>query len=191
MPANENQKIPHRLGEISQRRARSTPWHRWQNHLNPRLPSSPEMLRRDELDAALRQPSPKFVQRPAMTFWTASPSRRSAKSTASFSAHRKPLEESAGNFFLRHTASLTSVNLLKVAVSRKKNLFSAVSSRWKIMKPHRKKDFVLLIGDSAIDFQRAPKTPFHKDLRPTARPWTELTNFALCFYAVWALRARN
>ena len=46
------------------------------------------------------------------------------------------------------------------------------------------KDFVLLIGDRAIDFQRAPHAHEIFDL---GFAWTELTNLPFV-YAVWALR---
>jgi chorismate dehydratase len=46
------------------------------------------------------------------------------------------------------------------------------------------KDFVLLIGDEAIEFQRSPHTHAIFDL---GTAWTELTNLPFV-YAVWALR---
>ncbi|HZL13394.1 MAG TPA: MqnA/MqnD/SBP family protein, partial [Verrucomicrobiae bacterium] len=46
------------------------------------------------------------------------------------------------------------------------------------------KDFVLLIGDRAIEFQRAPHTHEIFDLGAV---WTEMTNLPFV-YAVWALR---
>jgi chorismate dehydratase len=51
-------------------------------------------------------------------------------------------------------------------------------------KAANEKDFVLLIGDPAIDFQRAPHEHEIFDL---GAAWTELTNLPFV-YAVWALR---
>ncbi len=95
-------------------------------------------------------------------------------------AHKKPLEEAAEIFC--DTASLTSVNLLKVLLAEK-NLFP----QFKPLDNYEaasEKDFVLLIGDRAIDFQRAPHAQEIFDL---GWAWTEMTNLPFV-YAVWALR---
>jgi chorismate dehydratase len=56
------------------------------------------------------------------------------------------------------------------------------------------KDFVLLIGDRAIDFQRAPHPPSPgsgvtsaHEIYDLGWAWTEMTNLPFV-YAVWALR---
>jgi predicted solute-binding protein len=95
-------------------------------------------------------------------------------------AHKKPLAEATEIFC--DTASLTSVNLLKVLLAEK-NLFP----QFKPLENYAaaiKKDFVLLIGDRAIDFQRAPHAHEIYDL---GYGWTEMTNLPFV-YAVWALR---
>ena len=95
-------------------------------------------------------------------------------------AHRRPLEEATEIFC--DTASLTSANLLKVLLAERglKPEFKPLES----YEAAQEKDFVLLIGDRAIDFQRAPHTCEIFDL---GRAWTEMTNLPFV-YAVWALR---
>lgn len=95
-------------------------------------------------------------------------------------AHKKPLEEVKEVFC--HTASLTGLNLLKVLLAER-NLFP----EFKPLENHKaaaEKDFVLLIGDPAIDFQRSSHTHEIFDL---GAEWTEMTNLPFV-YAVWALR---
>jgi len=95
-------------------------------------------------------------------------------------AHKKPLSEASEIFC--DTASLTSVNLLKVLLAEK-HLFP----QFKPLEDYAaapEKDFVLLIGDTAIEFQRTPHTHEIFDL---GHAWTELTHLPFV-YAVWALR---
>jgi chorismate dehydratase len=95
-------------------------------------------------------------------------------------AHKKPLEEATEIFC--DTASLTSVNLLKVLLAEN-NLFPQFNPL-ENYESAVEKDFVLLIGDAAIDFQRAPHPHEIYDL---GAAWTEMTNLPFV-YAVWALR---
>lgn len=95
-------------------------------------------------------------------------------------AHKKPLVEVKEVFC--DTASLTGVNLLKVLLAEK-NLFP----EFKPLENYpvaAEKDFVMLIGDPAIDFQRAPHTHEIMDL---GAEWTDMTRLPFV-YAVWALR---
>jgi chorismate dehydratase len=95
-------------------------------------------------------------------------------------AHKKPLEEAKEIFC--DTASLTSVNLLKVLLAER-----GLKPEFKPLENYQaaaEKDFVLLIGDRAIDFQRAPHAHEIFDL---GTAWFEATNLPFVF-AVWALR---
>jgi chorismate dehydratase len=95
-------------------------------------------------------------------------------------AHKKPLAEAREVFC--DTASLTSVNLLKVLLAERglHPLFRPLESYEAAVE----KGFVLLIGDRAIDFQRAPHTHQIFDL---GTEWHTLTQLPFVF-AVWALR---
>ncbi len=95
-------------------------------------------------------------------------------------AHRRPLTEAREIFC--DTASLASVNLLKVLLAER-NLFPKFSPL-ENYEAAPAKDFVLLIGDRAIDFQRAPHEHEIFDL---GAAWFGLTNLPFV-YAVWALR---
>jgi predicted solute-binding protein len=94
-------------------------------------------------------------------------------------AHKKPLAEVREVFC--DPASLTSVNLLKVLLAERglKPVFRPLES----YAAAAEKDFVLLIGDPAIDFQRAPHTHQIFDL---GSAWRALTGQPFVF-AVWAL----
>ncbi|HTV76175.1 MAG TPA: menaquinone biosynthesis protein, partial [Candidatus Baltobacteraceae bacterium] len=95
-------------------------------------------------------------------------------------AHKRPLEEAKEIFC--DTASLTSVNLLKILLAER-----GLKPEFKPLENYEaaaEKDFVLLIGDPAIDFQRAPHVHEIFDL---GSAWTEMTNLPFV-YAVWALR---
>jgi chorismate dehydratase len=105
-------------------------------------------------------------------------------------AHRKPLAEAAEIFC--DPASLTSVSLLKVLLAEK-NLFPQFVPL-ENYEAAPEKDFVLLIGDRAIDFQRAPPSPSPgsgatgaHEIFDLGEAWFELTNLPFV-YAVWALR---
>jgi chorismate dehydratase len=95
-------------------------------------------------------------------------------------AHKKPLEKATEIFC--DTASLTGLNLLKVLLAER-----GVFPEFKPLdnyKAAREKDFVLLIGDPAIDFQRSR----HKhEIFDLGAAWTEMTRLPFV-YAVWALR---
>ena len=138
-----------------------------------------EMLRRDELDAALVSITEiLFNDRYDILDGIAIASLGEVYSV--ILAHKKPLEEATEIFC--DTASLTSVNLLKVLLAEKKMFPKCVPLE--NYKAAIEKDFVLLIGDRAIDFQRAPHTHEIFDL---GFAWTEMTNLPFV-YAVWALR---
>jgi chorismate dehydratase len=95
-------------------------------------------------------------------------------------AHKKPVEQAREIFC--DTASLTGVNLLKVLLAER-NLFP----EFKPLESYEaaaEKDFVLLIGDPAIDFQRGPHEHEILDL---GAAWTDMTRLPFV-YAVWALR---
>jgi chorismate dehydratase len=138
-----------------------------------------EMLRRDELDAALVSITEVlFTDRYDILDGVAIASLGEVFSV--FLAHKKPLAEATEIFC--DTASLTSVNLLKVLLAEK-NLFPKFVplENYEVAK---EKDFVLLIGDRAIEFQRAPHAHEILDL---GSAWMEITNLPFV-YAVWALR---
>jgi chorismate dehydratase len=138
-----------------------------------------EMLRRDDLDAALVSVTEVLLNdRYDILDGVAIASLGEVYSV--LLAHKKPLAEAAEIFC--DPASLTSVNLLKVLLAER-NLFP----QFKPLENYTlagEKDFVLLIGDEAIDFQRQPHVHEIFDL---GSGWTELTNLPFV-YAVWALR---
>jgi chorismate dehydratase len=139
-----------------------------------------ELLRRDELDAALVSVSEVLLtDRYDILDGIAIASLGEVFSV--LLAHKKPLEEAKEIFC--DTASLTSVNLLKVLLAERglKPEFKPLEN----YKDARKKDFVLLIGDRAIDFQRAPHTKY--EIFDLGAAWFEMTNLPFV-YAVWALR---
>ncbi len=95
-------------------------------------------------------------------------------------AHRQPLAGAKEIFC--DPASLTSVNLLKVLLAER-----GLKPEFKPLENYAaapEKDFVLLIGDRAIEFQRSPHSHEILDL---GAAWSELTNLPFV-YAVWALR---
>lgn len=97
-----------------------------------------------------------------------------------FLAHRPPLEQVRQVFC--DTASLTSVILLKVLLAERglRPEFLPLDSYANAAQ----QDAVLLIGDPALDFLRAPHEHLIWDL---GAEWSELTNLPFV-YAVWALR---
>src|ERR1035441_4641091 len=138
-----------------------------------------EMLRRDELDAALVSITEVLLNdRYDVLDGVAIASLGEVYSV--LLAHKKPLEEAKEIFC--DTASLTSVNLLKVLLAER-----GLKPEFKPLENYavaKKKDFVLIIGDRAIDFQHSP----HKhEIFDLGAAWTELTNLPFV-YAVWALR---
>src|SRR5438445_13080823 len=138
-----------------------------------------EMLRRDELDAALVSATEVlFNGRYDVLDGIAVASLGEVKSV--LLAHRQPIEEVKEVFC--DTASLTSVQLLRVLLAER-----GLHPEFKPLANYDFEalpDFALLIGDPALDFLRAP--PQH-DIWDLGAAWYELT--ALPFvYAVWALR---
>jgi chorismate dehydratase len=138
-----------------------------------------EMLRRDELDAALVSITEVLLHdRYDILAGIAIASLGEVYSV--LLAHKKPLEEAKEIFC--DTASLTSVNLLKVLLAER-----GLKPEFKPLENYKaagEKDFVLLIGDRAIDFQRAE----HKcEIFDLGFAWTEMTKLPFV-YAVWALR---
>lgn len=97
-----------------------------------------------------------------------------------FLAHRRPLDEMKEIFC--DTASLTSVNLLKVLLAEK-----GLHPDFRPLEYYHDAallDYVLLIGNPAIDFRRGE--PEH-ELWDLGQAWYELTKLPFV-YAVWALK---
>jgi chorismate dehydratase len=138
-----------------------------------------KMLQRDELDAALVSVTEVlFNDRYDILDGTAIASLGEVKSV--LLAHRKPIEEAREIFC--DTASLTSVNLLRVLLAERglKPEFKPLASYDFKSLP----DYALLIGDPALDFVFSQHEHEIMDL---GAAWFEMT--ALPFvYAVWALR---
>ncbi len=137
------------------------------------------MLQRDELDAALVSVTEVlFNDRYDVLDGIAIASLGEVKSV--LLAHRKPIREVTEVFC--DTASLTSVNLLKVLLAER-----GLKPEFKPLENYaaaREKDFVLLIGDPALDFLLGTHTHEIFDL---GAAWFELTKLPFV-YAVWALR---
>jgi chorismate dehydratase len=138
-----------------------------------------ELLRRDELDAALVSiVEPLLHDRYDILDGVAVASLGEVKSV--FLAHRKPLEQATEVFC--DTASLTSVMLMKVLLAER-----GLKPEFKPLENYetaKEKDFVLLIGDAALDFALAPHEHEIFDL---GAAWFELTKLPFV-YAAWALR---
>ena len=138
-----------------------------------------EMLRRDELDAALVSITEVLLtDRYDLLDGVAIASLGEVYSV--LLAHKKPLVAATEIFC--DPASLTSVNLLKVLLAEK-NLFPKFV-RLENYADVNQKDFVLLIGDRAIEFQRT--SPAH-EIFDLGQAWTEMTQLPFV-YAGWALR---
>ena len=97
-----------------------------------------------------------------------------------FLAHRRPLGEIRQVFC--DTASLTSVNLLRVLLAERglRPEFRPLASYDFATLP----DYALLIGDTALDFARGEHVHAIWDL---GQAWGDFTNLPFV-YAVWALR---
>ncbi|MGA2244535.1 MAG: menaquinone biosynthesis protein [Verrucomicrobiota bacterium] len=138
-----------------------------------------EMLQRDELDAALVSVTETLLlDRYDILDGVSIASLGDVYSV--LLAYKKPLDEMREVFC--DTASLASVNLLKVLLAER-----GLHPEFKPLESYAvamEKDFVLLIGDRAIEFQRAPHTHGVFDL---GGAWLEMTNLPFV-YAVWALR---
>ncbi|MDB6111648.1 MAG: Chorismate dehydratase [Pedosphaera sp.] len=138
-----------------------------------------EMLQRDELDAGLVSITEVlFHDRYDILDSIAIASLGEVKSV--FLAHRRPLAEVKEIFC--DTASLTSVNLLRVLLAER-----GLRPEFKPLPDYEtasQHDYLLLIGDPAIHFLRAPHEHEILDL---GAAWLELTSLPFV-YAVWALR---
>jgi len=138
-----------------------------------------EMLRRDELDAALVSVvEPLLNDRYDILDGVAVAALGEVKSV--LLAHRRPVEEVKEVFC--DTASLTSVALLKVLLAER-----GLRPEFKPLESYdaaKGKDFVLLIGDAALDFALGPHEHEIFDL---GAAWFEMTRLPFVF-AVWALR---
>lgn len=138
-----------------------------------------QMLQRNELDAALVSVTEVlFNDRYDILDGIAIASLGEVKSV--LLAHRKPLEEAREIFC--DTASLTSVNLLRVLLAERglKPEFKPLANYDFSELP----DYALLIGDPALDFLLGP----HKhEIFDLGAAWFELTSLPFV-YAVWALR---
>lgn len=137
------------------------------------------MLRRDELDAALVSTAEVLMtDRYDILDGIAVAALGAVYSVVL--AHRRPLAELREVYC--HTASLSGLNLLKILLAERglKPAFKPLA-RPREAAAH---DAALLIGDPAIDFQRAPHEHQILDL---GAAWLELTGLPFVF-AVWALR---
>ena len=138
-----------------------------------------KMLQRDELDAALVSVTEVlFNDRYDILDGTAIASLGEVKSV--LLAHRKPIAEAREIFC--DTASLTSVNLLRVLLAERgfKPEFKPLPNYDFQSLP----DYALLIGDPALNFLFGPHEHEIFDL---GAAWFELTSLPFV-YAVWALR---
>jgi chorismate dehydratase len=138
-----------------------------------------EMLQRDELDAALVSVTEVlFNDRYDILDGIAVASLGEVKSV--FLAHRRPMEVVKEVFC--DTASLTSVNLLRVLLAERglRPEFKPLPGYEAASMP----DYAMLIGDPALDFLRAPRQHEIWDL---GAAWYEMTGLPFV-YAVWALR---
>lgn len=139
-----------------------------------------ELLQRDELEAALVSVTETLLRdRYDILDGVAIASLGEVYSV--LMAHRKPIEEVREVFC--DTASLASVNLLKVLLAERglRPEFKPLPSYAAALEC----DHVLLIGDRAIEFQRAPH-PRH-EIFDLGAAWLEMTRLPFV-YAVWALR---
>jgi len=138
-----------------------------------------KMLQRDELDAALVSITEVlFNDRYDILDGTAIASLGEVKSV--LLAQKKPIEEIREVYC--DTASLTSVNLLRVLLAERglKPEFKPLASYDFKKLP----DYAMLIGDPALDFVFGPHEHQIFDL---GAAWFELTGLPFV-YAVWALR---
>lgn len=138
-----------------------------------------EMLQRDELDAGLVSITEVlFHDRYDILDGIAIASLGEVKSV--FLAHRRPIEEAKEIFC--DTASLTSVNLLRVLLAER-----GLRPELKPLPDYGSAsnlDYVLLIGDAALDFMFSSH---EHDIFDLGTAWMELTQLPFV-YAVWALR---
>lgn len=138
-----------------------------------------DMLRRDELDAALVSLAEVlFTDRYDVLDEIAIASLGEVKSI--LLAHRKPLEEAQVVYC--DPASITSVHLLRVLLAERglKPEFKPLPT----YDPAALPDYALLIGDPALDLLLGPH---QHELWDLGAAWFELTKLPFV-YAVWALR---
>jgi chorismate dehydratase len=138
-----------------------------------------QMLQRDAIDAALVSVvEVLFNDRYDILDGIAIASLGEVKSV--LLAHRKPLSEATEIFC--DTASLTSVQLLRVLLAERglKPEFKPLATYDSAALP----DYVMLIGDPALDFALGPHDHEIWDL---GAAWFEMTKLPF-IYAVWALR---
>jgi chorismate dehydratase len=139
------------------------------------------MLQRDELDAALVSITEVLLtDRYDILDGVAVASLGEVQSV--FLAHRQPLEGIREIFC--DTASLASVNLLKVLLAER-----GLSPAFQPLPSYEAApalENVLLIGDPAIHFARSVPAPEH-EIWDLGAAWFELTQLPFV-YAVWALR---
>jgi chorismate dehydratase len=138
-----------------------------------------ELLRRDELDAALVSLSEVLLtDRYDILDGVSIASMGEVYSV--ILAHKRPLDDIREVFC--DTASLTSVNLLKVLLAERdlQPAFKPLAN-YADAAGH---DYVLLIGDRAIEFQRSRHD---REIFDLGLAWLELTQLPFV-YAVWALR---
>jgi chorismate dehydratase len=138
-----------------------------------------EMLQRDELDAALVSVTEVlFNDRYNVLDGVAVASLGEVKSV--FLAHRKPIDDV--KVVLCDPASLTSINLLRVLLAER-----GIRAEFKPLASYddaAQQDYVLLIGDPALDFLRSK---YEHEIWDLGTAWLELTRLPFV-YAVWALR---
>jgi chorismate dehydratase len=138
-----------------------------------------EMLRRDELDAALVSVVEVLLNdRYDVLDGIAIASLGEVKSV--LLAHRRPLEEAKEIFC--DTASLTSVRLLKVLLAER-----GLQPEFKPLPDYNfatAPDYLMLIGDHALDFLFSRR---QHDIWDLGTAWYDLTGLPFV-YAVWALR---
>jgi chorismate dehydratase len=138
-----------------------------------------EMLQRDELDAALVSVTEVlFNDRYNILDGVAVASLGEVKSV--FLAHRRPIDEVKVVFC--DPASLTSINLLRVLLAER-----GIRAEIKPLVSYddaAQQDYVLLIGDPALDFLR---NKHEHEIWDLGAAWLELTRLPFV-YAVWALR---
>src|SRR6266571_9239688 len=175
----ENSLAPFRVGSV--RYLNAVPLTRGlEEQVSFTVPSKlAEMLRRDELDAALVSVTEVlFNDRYDVLDGIAIASLGEVKSV--LLAHRRPIEEIKEVFC--DTASLTSVELLRVLLAERglRPEFKPLASYDFAALP----DFALLIGDPALDFLLAPRQHEVWDL---GAAWYEMMKLPFV-YAVWALR---
>src|SRR5881396_358060 len=175
----ENSLAPFRVGSV--RYLNAVPLTRGlEEQVTFTVPSTlAEMLRRDELDAALVSVTEVlFNDRYDVLDGIAVASLGEVKSV--LLAHRRPIDKVQEVFC--DPASLTSVQLLRVLLAERglrPELKPLASYDFAVLP-----DFALLIGDPALDFLRAPGRHEIWDL---GAAWYEATKLPFV-YAVWALR---